>query len=648
MTALLRKRSNMRPTVPHLPRVTADKGPERKRRTWVWWLVPGMPRQNVTNCASNTPTSGWCQTWQTKRAEELPRSTPGKTRPSEPRGWTQAPQRPKNREGGKGTREWVEGGITSGRNLSQTSPTKRMWARIVCGVFNSLSGLNIQPCRACVGTSGGETPQEWAQASRALMWAEKEERWCAREPSTSWQKGQVEGPSWWRGAACGGEVVTPTRKRPQTHRGGREVEVLPGREEVVRRDSGTHAMQAESHGCKPEAQVAVQAGNGFAREPTSACRKRRAQRNANVARMWDWKGTKSGRAPVRPCALHGGTESEDTGRVWRARGRVVHGTQATKQRECTSEGKAECIADTQLPVNCCDRKSTGPPKKMTAPATGEVELLKCCGVIADQLRTKWRTGKDVRNEDRRGERERQTFATTPGASFVEEAITTSADQVNVGTTRESEWHRGVCIEAPKGERRPQDARNNLGGRGEDRRPQPQIWWGRHQTRTANEDPTHARRAKHAGGRPVKDDQVARVELAQVTERVRVHKADTRDGSTEGGGKAVHQQVEQERWEDPPLCDAQVNPRLGSRVAKTDLGQSAAKEIGKEVPETTWDAHVVDTNQRGFDQARVEDFLDVDESNEGVDLMAETQGVHKAANESVGAPTETTLRHVQLW
>ena len=84
-----------------------------------------------------------------------------------------------------------------------------------------------------------------------------------------------------------------------------------------------------------------------------------------------------------------------------------------------------------------------------------------------------------------------------------------------------------------------------------------------------------------------------------------------------------------------MCDARDNPRLGSRVAQTDLGQSATEEIGKEVPETTSDAHVVETNQHGFDPARVEGFLDVDEGNQGVDLMAETQGVHEAANQSVG-------------
>ena len=68
---------------------------------------------------------------------------------------------------------------------------------------------------------------------------------------------------------------------------------------------------------------------------------------------------------------------------------MVHGTQATKQRECTSEGKAECIANAKLPVNCCDRRSTGPPKKMAAPATErEVELLKCCGIVTDELQTK--------------------------------------------------------------------------------------------------------------------------------------------------------------------------------------------------------------------------------------------------------------------
>ena len=44
----------------------------------------------------------------------------------------------------------------------------------------------------------------------------------------------------------------------------------------------------------------------------------------------------------------------------------------------------------------------------------------------------------------------------------------------------------------------------------------------------------------------KEDQVVCVKLAHVTERVRVHKADTRDGSTERGGKPVHQQIEQER------------------------------------------------------------------------------------------------------
>ena len=55
-----------------------------------------------------------------------------------------------------------------------------------------------------------------------------------------------------------------------------------------------------------------------------------------------------------------------------------------------------------------------------------------------------------------------------------------------------------------------------------------------------------------------------------------------------------------------------------------------------------------TNQRGFDPARVESFLNASETDRSVDLMVETQGFHKAEGHSVGTPAETALRHIQLW
>ena len=134
---------------------------------------------------------------------------------------------------------------------------------------------------------------------------------------------------------------------------------------------------------------------------------------------------------------------------------------------------------------------------------------------------------------------------------MEEAITTSADQVNVRTPRESRgksdtevpvlWHQKER-DAPKmhgtigaAAERTEDHNRRLGG-----------------ANTKREPPTKTPRVHDVqsilkmGLGFSKEDQVVRVKLAHVTERVRVHKADTRDGSTERGGKAVHQQIEQER------------------------------------------------------------------------------------------------------
>ena len=52
-------------------------------------------------------------------------------------------------------------------------PTKRMWARIDCGVLTSSRGLKTQLCCVSVGASEKEMPQERAQsvgrASRKVM-----------------------------------------------------------------------------------------------------------------------------------------------------------------------------------------------------------------------------------------------------------------------------------------------------------------------------------------------------------------------------------------------------------------------------------------------------------------------------------------------
>ena len=161
------------------------------------------------------------------------------------------------------------------------------------------------------------------------------------------------------GAACGGEVVTPTSKPPQTHHGGRLNEKtrfsLEGRK--LSEETSTRTP------CKSEAMAGLRRRSWSRRGMASRESQCRTAEGGEPRTERDRRAD----APMRPCELQGGTEPEDTGRVWRVRG-VVHGTQATKQEN------ARPRANAKLPMNCCDRRSTGPPKK-TAPAMErEVEL----------------------------------------------------------------------------------------------------------------------------------------------------------------------------------------------------------------------------------------------------------------------------------
>ena len=79
-----------------------------------------------------------------------------------------------------------------------------------------------------------------------------------------------------------------------------------------------------------------------------------------------------------------------------------------------------------------------------------------------------------------------------------------------------------------------------------------------------------------------------------------------------------------------------------------MGQGTTEEIGEEMPETTRDTEVKETNQSGFDPAGVKSLLNADELDKGVLVTAEAQGIHKAEGHSVGTPTETALGRVELW
>ena len=109
-----------------------------------------------------------------------------------------------------------------------------MWARIVCGEFDSSTGLNTQPCRASVGTSGGEMPQECAQAVRGIVVGRTSGEVMHEGAVRVMAKGAGGRPlPVTRGTACGGKVMAPARKPPKTKGRGRQVEgvhrVLPDR-----------------------------------------------------------------------------------------------------------------------------------------------------------------------------------------------------------------------------------------------------------------------------------------------------------------------------------------------------------------------------------------------------------------------------------
>ena len=69
---------------------------------------------------------------------------------------------------------------------------------------------------------------------------------------------------------------------------------------------------------------------------------------------------------------------------------------------------------------------------------------------------------------------------------------------------------------------------------------------------------------------------------------------------------------------------------------------------KEIPISSTDTEVKETNQSGFDPAGVKSLLNVDERDKGVLVTAEAQGVHEAEGHGVGTPAETALRRVELW
>ena len=78
-----------------------------------------------------------------------------------------------------------------------------------------------------------------------------------------------------------------------------------------------------------------------------------------------------------------------------------------------------------------------------------------------------------------------------------------------------------------------------------------------------------------------------------------------------------------------------------------MGQGTTEEIGEEVPETTRDTEVTETNQSGFDPAGVKSLFHVDGRDKGVLVTAEAQGVDKAEGHSFDTPAETALGRVEL-
>ena len=225
---------------------------------------------------------------------------------------------------------------------------------------------------------------------------------------------------------------------------------------------------------EPVAQVTVQASTDFLGEP------------ATNRRGWH-----------APCTVE--LSREDAGRDRRARGGQVHSTQATEQRERTSEGKPQCITNTKFPVNCWDRSCRGPPKKMTTPtAECEVELLESRRIITDELQTKRSAGEDAGDEHRRGEGKRHTITKAPSTGLVEEAIPTRTRQVHVRTPRKSGRENDAKVPVLRDQRQRNASKMHTavrGGRVEDQRPWWLIWWDRHRKKTANE---HSTRAQHRG------------------------------------------------------------------------------------------------------------------------------------------------------
>ena len=87
-------------------------------------------------------------------------------------------------------------------------------------------------------------------------------------------------------------------------------------------------------------------------------------------------------------------------------------------------------------------------------------------------------------------------------------------------------------------------------------------------------------------------------------------------------------------------EAESPRRTWDRVPQRKLARRCQRR--PEMPTSWRRTNVASTQQES------KAFLMSMKTTKSVDLIPETQGVHKAANECVCAPTETTLRHIQLW
>ena len=124
------------------------------------------------------------------------------------------------------------------------------------------------------------------------------------------------------------------------------------------------------------------------------------------------------------------------------------------------------------------------------------------------------------------------------------------------------------------------------------------------------------------------------EVTGVTEGVRRSEGNS-NGRAKSDSKTVNQQIEKKGRKNSASRNARVDLGCRDRATKTYLGQGTTGEIGEEVPETTRDTEVKETDKSGFDPAGVESLLDVNERDKGVLMTAEAQGIHKAEGHGVG-------------